>query len=103
MVLLRLTLNNQFLRPIVKGRILFSAQLFAIERQLSDCTTEERYKKRQELAKPVLDEFLSDLHTNKASTESSFGRAEHYTIEQWKYLERYRSDGRLDISNNRAE
>ena len=81
----------------------YCTQLFAIERQLADCTTEERYKKRQELAKPVLDEFLSYLHTKKASTKSSFGRAVHYTIEQWKYLERYISDGRLDISNNRAE
>jgi len=78
-------------------------KLFAIERQLSDCTTEECYEKRQELAKPVLDEFLSYLHTAKASTKSGFGRAVHYTIEQWKYLERYQLDGRLDISNNRAE
>ncbi|WP_040293949.1 IS66 family transposase, partial [Acetonema longum] len=30
-------------------------QLFAIERQLADCTAPERYEKRQELAKPVLD------------------------------------------------
>jgi len=77
--------------------------LFAIERQLADCTTEERYEKRQELAKPVFDEFLSYLHTMKASTKSGFGRAVHYTIEQWRYLERYLLDGRLDISNNRAE
>lgn len=78
-------------------------KLFTIERQLADCTPEERYKKRQELAKPVLDEFLSYLHTVKASTKSGFGRAVHYTLEQWKYLERYLLDGRLEISNNRAE
>jgi transposase len=78
-------------------------KLFLIERQLTDCTAEERYEKRQELAKPLLDEFLSYLQTVKASTKSSFGRAIHYTQGQWKYLERYLLDGNLEISNNRAE
>jgi transposase len=78
-------------------------KLFEIERQLVDCTAKERYEKRQELAKPVLDEFLSYLYSAKAAPKSGFGRAVHYTIEQWKYLERYLLDGRLEISNNRAE
>jgi len=78
-------------------------QLFAIERQLVDCTAKERYEKRQELAKPLLDEFLSYLHVAKATPKSGFGRAVHYTLEQWKYLERYLLDGQLEISNNRAE
>ena len=78
-------------------------KLFEIERQLAQCTASERAIKRQELAKPVLDEFLSYLHSAKAAPKSGFGRAVHYTIEQWKYLERYLLDGRLEISNNRAE
>ena len=78
-------------------------KLFAIERQLAACTIEERHEKRQELAKPVLDEFLSYLQTAKVSTKSGFGRAVHYTVHQWKSLERYLQDGRLEISNNRAE
>lgn len=78
-------------------------QLFAIERQLAGCTTNERHEKRQELAKPLLDEFLSYLHAVKASPKSGFGRAVYYTLQQWKYLERYLLDGRLEISNNRAE
>jgi hypothetical protein len=78
-------------------------KLFAIERQLADCSPQERHEKRQELAKPVLDEFLSYLQTSKASTKSSFGRAIHYTLGQWKYLARYLQDGNLEISNNRAE
>jgi transposase len=78
-------------------------RLFAIERQLATCTAQERYEKRQELARPVLDDFLAYLHSTKASTKSGFGRAVHYTIEQWKYFERYLLDGNLEISNNRAE
>lgn len=78
-------------------------KLFDIERQLAKCTAAERVEKRQELAKPVLDEFLLYLQSAKAAPKSGFGRAVHYTVEQWKYLERYLLDGRLEISNNRAE
>ena len=31
------------------------------------------------------------------------GRAIHYLLEQWPYLTRYLEDGRLELSNNRAE
>ena len=31
------------------------------------------------------------------------GRALHYLLEQWPYLIRYLEDGRLELSNNRAE
>jgi len=36
-----------------------SSKLFAIERKLVDCKPEERREKRQELAKPILDDLLS--------------------------------------------
>jgi len=78
-------------------------QLFSIERKLADLKPEERHKMRLELAKPVLDEFLTYLNSASSSTKSTFGRAVHYTLAQWKYLERYLLDGRLEISNNRAE
>jgi len=35
--------------------------------------------------------------------KSAFGEAVNYMLGQWKYLERYLLDGRLEISNNRAE
>ena len=78
-------------------------KLFAIEKQLKDCTPEERYEKRQKLAKPVLAAFLSYLHSIKPAPKTGFGKAAHYVLDQWKYLERYLLDGRLEISNNRAE
>ena len=34
---------------------------------------------------------------------SGIGKATHYVLTQRKYLERYLLDGRLEISNNRAE
>ena len=78
-------------------------RLFAIERTHENCTPEERYLKRQELAKPVLDEFSSWLSSLRPAPKSGLGKAVHYTREQWNYLKRYLLDGRLEISNNRAE
>lgn len=77
-------------------------RLFVLEKELSAEKAEERYKKRQTLAKPVLDAFLAWLKNVKTG-KSAFGNAVRYTLEQWTYLERYLLDGRLEISNNRAE
>ena len=38
-----------------------------------------------------------------AAPKSALGRAIHYLLEQWPYLTRYLEDGRLELSNNRAE
>lgn len=78
-------------------------KLFTIERQLADCTSKGRYEKCQELAKPVLNDFLAYLKSINSAPKTGFGKAVHYTLDQWKYLERYLLDGRLEISNNRAE
>lgn len=77
-------------------------RLFAIEKRLTDLSPEQRFQKRQEQARPVLDAFLSWLDSQHP-IKNGFGKAVHYTIEQWKYLERYLLDGGLEISNNRAE
>ena len=78
-------------------------RLFEIERMLEDCMPDERYRKRQEQARPVLDEFLSWLSSLRPAPKSGLGKAVHYTLEQWNYLKRYLLDGRLELSNNRAE
>ena len=77
--------------------------LFALERSLEGCTPEERYRKRQELAKPVLEEFYLWLTSLRPAPKSGLGKAVHYAMEQGNYLKRYLLDGRLEISNNRAE
>ena len=77
-------------------------KLFAIEQDLSDLSPADRYLKRQEQAKPVLDEFRSWLQRQRL-VKNAFGRAVHYTLDQWRYLEHYLLDGQLEISNNRAE
>ncbi len=87
--------------PLIGKR--YCDKLFAIERELASLSFEERVKKRRELAKPVLDEFLQWMKSLGDIAKNAFGNAVSYTLNQWEYLERYLLDGRLEISNNRAE
>lgn len=80
-------------------------KLFAIERNLKDLVAEERYSKRLELSKPLLDEFHIWLKRQKqhALPKSAFGQAVTYCLNQWEHLNSFLLDGRLEIDNNRAE
>ncbi len=42
-------------------------------------------------------------NSRMAAPKSALGKALHYLKEQWPYLSNYLKDGRLEISNNRAE
>jgi hypothetical protein len=81
----------------------FCDKLFSLERDFSDLTAEERFQKRQELSKPVFDELYRWLATFNPPEKSVLRAAVVYMRNQRKYLERYLEDGRLEISNNRAE
>jgi transposase len=78
-------------------------KLFSIEDELIDLSPEERYIKRLELEKPVLDALLAWAQMTKAAPKSALGKALYYLQEQWPHLIRYLEDGRLELSNNRAE
>ena len=77
--------------------------LFAWEDQFSNLSPEERVKQRLKEEKPILDAFLAWADSVSAAPKSALGKALHYLKEQWPYLLRYLEDGRLDLSNNRAE
>ena len=83
----------------------FCNLLFEVESKLSESEAEERYQKRLELSKPILDAFLTWLKKMELiiAPKSALGKAVFYTIEQWKYIKNYLLDGRLEISNNRSE
>ena len=83
----------------------FCTRLFRLEESLAGLVPEERYTKRLELEKPVLDALLAWANENmpKTAPKSALGKALHYLLEQWPYLIRYLEDGRLELSNNRAE
>ena len=77
--------------------------LFEIEQDLSEETAQERYEQRLERAKPVLDAMFAWANSRTAAPKSALGKSFHYLKEQWPYLTNYLKDGRLEISNNRAE
>ena len=83
----------------------YCSRLFKLEEAFAELTPEERYKKRLEQEKPVLDALLSWANEMQVKTapKSAMGRAIHYLLEQWPYLTRYLEAGRLELSNNRAE
>jgi len=77
--------------------------LFGIEQELAELTAEERYEQRLEQAKPILDAMFAWANSRTAAPKSALGKAFHYLKEQRPYLTNYLKDGRLEISNNRAE
>ena len=83
----------------------YCSRLFKLEQAFAELAPEERYEKRLEQEKPVLDALLSWANEMQVKTapKSALGRAIHYLLEQWPYLTRYLEDGRLELSNNRAE
>jgi transposase len=81
----------------------YCSKLFELEQSLSDLSPQERYLQRLEQEKPVLDAFLAWANTRTAAPKSALGKALTYLKEQWPYLVNYLRDGRLEISNNRAE
>ena len=78
-------------------------KLFDIEAALKELTPDERYLKRLELAKPVLDEFWNWIEGINVLPGSAIGKAREYALNQKPFLMNYLLDGRLNISNNPAE
>ena len=81
----------------------FCDKLFSLERDFAKLSPEERFEKRQEVSKPVFDEFYKWLSTLNPPPKTGLYTAVIYSRNQRGYLERYLEDGRLEISNNRAE
>lgn len=83
----------------------YFAKLARLEESFAELTAEERYTKRLEQEKPVLEALLAWANALKSKTapKSALGKAIQYLLVQWPYLERYLEDGRLEQTNNRAE
>ena len=75
-------------------------QPVSIKESLAELTLEERYTKRLELEKPVLDALLAWTNETEPKTapKSAPGKALHNLLEQWLYLVRHLEDGRLELS-----
>lgn len=80
-------------------------KLFAIERDLKEATPEERFVGRLARSQPVLEAFHAWLLEISSSVlgKSATGKAIQYCLNQWTKLTAFMADGRLELSNNRAE
>lgn len=78
-------------------------ELFELERKFAELSAGERHKERQKLSKPIVDEFFDWCNSLNVLPKSALGVAKGYAINQRKYLEAFLLDGRLELSNNRAE
>jgi len=80
-------------------------KLFALEREYDHegLVPQERYKARLERSKPISDELFAWAGSVNVLPKSLLGKAVRYLFDQKPYLVNVYSDGRLELSNNRAE
>lgn len=95
---------------ICKCLVFHAENLLKVYTQKNSGYTKSRRKIRQQKIPKIDSKFLHiELLSREAwaSKDTRFltlsGKALHYLLEQWCYLLRYLEDGRLEISNNRAE
>ena len=78
-------------------------KLFMWEERFKNLSPKERTKQRLKEEKPILDALLAWANSISAAPKSALGKALHYLKQQRPYLLGYLEDGRLELSNNRAE
>ena len=92
--------------------LLYIKEMFRIEEELSTISNEDktifyknRYEERLGRLKPVMDDFFAWAKEElpKVLPKCSYGIAIKYTINQEEKLRNVLLDGRLELTNNRAE
>ena len=78
-------------------------RLFHLEKQFALLSPKERQKKRDDQSRPLVKAFFEWTDSLHALPKSLLGKAVYYAQNQRKYLKTFLLDGRLEISNNRAE
>ena len=80
-------------------------ELFAIERRIRNDDAETRYRIRHTHSAPVLEKLRTwiDEHRSSVPPSTALGQAFGYLDTQWPKLIRFLEDGRLELTNNRAE
>lgn len=83
----------------------FINELYDIERELHEHDPESRYLERLLRSKPHLEAFSAWLEATRQEClpKSHLGTAINYCLKQWKPLNSFLLDGRLEIDNNRTE
>lgn len=87
--------------------IKFFKALYKIEKDAREnkLSIDDRFKLRDEKAKPILTKFKSwlDVHLTKTPVQSKIGEAIRYSLSNWEFLNNYLKNGRIEIDNNLLE
>lgn len=87
--------------------IAYCDKLFALERKYDeqDLSHDERKLQREKYSRKISDEFFTwaEAKVRDCIPKSLMGIAVRYALNQRQWLENYMLDGRLEMSNNRAE
>jgi len=80
-------------------------EMFSIERELKAMAPDERKKAREMSLRPKMEAFFAwvDIEAAQALPKHALARALGYAQNQREYVMNVFKDGRLEISNNRAE
>ena len=88
---------------LVNELLPYIEQLFLYEKVLKDKPPNDRQAERLLHEKPIAEQFFRRLEEITVSEKSALGRAVAYAQGQKKYLMNFFLDGRLELTNNRAE
>ena len=81
----------------------YVGKLFDLEREWKELPSSERYLKRNEHAKPVLDEYFAWVESLEALAESNLGKVIKYSLNNKEGFLGYLKDGNAELSNNKIE
>jgi len=92
-------------REVVPNILALVKRLFAIESRAEKSTAEERLARRQSESQPILDSLQALLFEQKEKLlpKHPLALAIGYTLNQWKELTLFVTDGAVPIHNNLAE
>ena len=81
----------------------YCEEIFMMERSFADLSPEERFRERNEKLTPLLDRFWKWIDTVNPRSGSVLEKAISYARKGKEMFMNFLKDGRLEISNNRAE
>jgi transposase len=91
--------------PVAQRALEQIAQVYEIERELKNCSVDERQRARQERSKPLLDALHAWmlLTRQKVTDGTATAKALDYSLRRWQALTRFVGDGQLPVDNNHIE
>ena len=78
-------------------------RIYHEEGLLKNCSADERYKERQKIIKPLIDEFFAWLEPLPVSGKNKLAEAICYALNEKTYLYTFLENGNVPMDNNRAE